>query len=265
MCKMAETNKEAIVSPHSNCHYEYKPGMLLSCKEKNMLFTAQKFTWSQIERPLSAEDFCADDFTYGVLMREPLSLMTTFVNAENVDVETMLDYLSNPKAFHSHGIRHTPTHYQFFDNYMTRALNGGDAYKLPPTALTDEHLEIAKQRLRRDFDLVVLTETISRDQDQLKARLGWRNVDVDALHAELEKERKLFTWETGKMLPHLHRFKELGANYAQRLVYINKYDVELYNYANDLAAERTEHAANSLTQEEDFGGGDAPMAAMVLG
>merc|ERR1719277_860475 len=108
-----------------------------------------------MERDVEDADFCAGAIM-GTTLRAPLAACRSTLLANDFNKSALLDVLRN-------GVAHPVSHmeclpywdtYQHFDNFATRSLGGG--YMASPRQVTREHLELAKERLRRLDVLMVL-------------------------------------------------------------------------------------------------------------
>eukprot|EP00971_Amphidinium_carterae_P310043 6160974-Amphidinium_carterae.1 len=86
---MASIAREKIVRPQSNCNWKLHDGyhasgkrsiFAISCKDRAEYYAKNGYTYSQIERELWPSDECWEQFTYGVMLREPLALMKSEMN-----------------------------------------------------------------------------------------------------------------------------------------------------------------------------------------
>lgn len=187
------------------------------------------YTFTAVERDVEEKDFC-DQLLVGTMLRNPLAGVQSTLLANTFDKAALLDVLRTGKV---HEVPHKPClpdwdTYQHFDNFATRSLGGG--YEAPPRGVTREHLERAKERLRR-MDVVLILEELRLHLPQLSAVLGWDTAHLDSGR---------------KSHGHNCRRKEavLTANETEFLTSLNALDFELYEYANELADNLTAAAAH---------------------
>ena len=116
-----------------------------------------------------------------------------------------------------------------YDNLYVRSLVGSRAFLLPAGALTRGHLEVAKRRLRH-FTVVISLEDFDLHRVQLRAFLGWNH--TKPLHA--------YNSHTTR---HGHLKGTVPGNFTtrqlQQLRDANALDFELYQFALELAGNRT--------------------------
>eukprot|EP00928_Gymnodinium_smaydae_P096677 TRINITY_DN8589_c1_g6_i1.p1 TRINITY_DN8589_c1_g6~~TRINITY_DN8589_c1_g6_i1.p1 ORF type:complete len:401 (-),score=82.62 TRINITY_DN8589_c1_g6_i1:297-1499(-) len=194
MCSMATEAGERVVQPSDGaCNWvgrdQYKDSGLLrekvSCADRAAFFkslgatgaggslgsggndvASSGYSWGQIEREFTKDDRCYGQFDYGVMLREPISLMHSEVNyhpgcwptwpawlfphcgSGPADPENFLKefraQLANPG---DHGGNDQYPTWKFFDNYQIRLIV--PALDVPPGGINATHLEAAKRILQR--------------------------------------------------------------------------------------------------------------------
>jgi hypothetical protein len=85
MCEAAKTF-EKVVSPLGNCNWNAndmfcQPGGV-SCEVRAAYFARQGATWGAVEHAIQPSDICPQ-FSYGTILRHPLSLMRSNHNFDN--------------------------------------------------------------------------------------------------------------------------------------------------------------------------------------
>merc|ERR1711974_332405 len=120
------------------------------------------------ERGLQQGDLGCDRALTGIMMRNPFKgarstvLYNRFFRDRHMILEHIRDKVPMPKKMSAHnGLPWTDT-YQHFDNFCVRTLSG--RYDEPPGMMTREHLEMAKEALRR-IDVVIILEEIHEHYD----------------------------------------------------------------------------------------------------
>jgi len=194
MCELAQLAGEAVVEPSDGaCNWrgqdQYKDSgkERLSCDDRARYFNHPKrnATWGQIEREFSQSDRCWKKFNYGVMLREPISLLESEVNyhpgcwlfggpcgegPEKPDefLSEFRNMLGNP--FQHGGPDQFPL-WKFFDNFQTRVL--APAMDVPAGKLNATHLHAAQKALKQ-FTVVARLEDMPRHGSAIFERMGWR-------------------------------------------------------------------------------------------
>eukprot|EP00931_Biecheleriopsis_adriatica_P116709 TRINITY_DN92319_c0_g1_i1.p1 TRINITY_DN92319_c0_g1~~TRINITY_DN92319_c0_g1_i1.p1 ORF type:complete len:291 (+),score=53.33 TRINITY_DN92319_c0_g1_i1:72-944(+) len=239
MCESAQ-KREKVVEPHMTCNYNdsYVDGIQMmgkhvnmDCKTRAKLFRDHGFTWGQIERHFSPADLdCHEAFLYGIMLREPMSMMESTANYNKFsNLDKLIPWLEsasmNSLVEHPCGegckhVGHEELGWQVFDNFVTRSLNGLEGFEVPPRGLHQRHLEHAKQVIA-DLDVVMILERIREDVKQLRSVFGWTGLDVTK---EIHSQRHSFL---------------LQGTLMKSLYAINGFDRELYDFAFQMAQNRT--------------------------
>jgi hypothetical protein len=234
MCQEAARQGEATTP--FNCNWE-------DCSQQTGLFSCQvkakseKYTFSMMERNLQTSDLCTEAL-FGTMLRDPVAGMQSTLVANKYDkaaIMKIMETSQNMTAEHSACLPSWDT-YQHFDNFATRSISG--AYMLPPGGVTQEHLDMAKQRLR-DMDVVLVLEELKQHAPQLSDKFGW-----DLSHLQTEKRANVWsrgTKKSQKLLP-------LEADFLRGA---NAIDYELYAFGKQLAAEKTAAASKSSASDSD--------------
>lgn len=197
MCHMAYIAGETVVQPSDGaCNWmgydQYKDSgkrdELLPCKEQLAYFRQHNYTWGQLEREFAAADRCFDEFDYGVMLREPLSLMTSEMNYHPgcflfggpcgggpVDPTDFL------KQFRQQ-LRRKPLQdevgddqfplWKFFDNVQTRIL--ASALDVPPGGINESHA-VAARRALEAFKVIARLEDLPQYGQRMFESLGWNS------------------------------------------------------------------------------------------
>jgi hypothetical protein len=233
MCKMAKLN-EHVVYPNENCNWKGHDSWKQSgmrhykkpCKDRVLLFESGGFTYEQIEREMDDDEFC-DEFRYGVMLREPLSLMNSIVNFEiwfqrkfehhSVGIpDDVEEWLKSKIA-----MREVPVNqlqpWAWLDNFQTRLL--ANAFHVPAGKITEEHLEKARSRLEKHNFTVHTLEDLPTRGEQLFAELGWKIPPFS------------FEEKVNKIHEEMRPFTVEEQDYLRSL---NQFDYELYNGARGL-------------------------------
>mmetsp|Transcript_92410 Transcript_92410/g.198100 ORF Transcript_92410/g.198100 Transcript_92410/m.198100 type:complete len:303 (+) Transcript_92410:67-975(+) len=238
MCSLAKQQDEQIIQPEKTCNLE--PPVIkvdgvgemglrqhrLSCQERKALYSSQGATWGQIEREYNLEDIdCKDSFLYGIMVRNPMSLMLSDLNFNHWDADNLTSWLqegkANPDAVCGNRCEHTgwPTlGWQLFDNFAVRSLNGYEVWTKPPGHITSEDLEQAKRHLEK-MDVVMVVEDLSQDKVQLEQVFGWSDIPLDAVNEH----------------DHEANFTETQWTFLNEL---NAFDYALYEFGRGIAKQR---------------------------
>lgn len=193
MCALAKQSFERAVVPEVTCNYA-GPGHWdmfhtsqsndhiiegYSCEERSRLYDEQNATWGQIERQLLDSDLCPG-FTYGTMLRNPLTLMLSYVNF--LDVEDPPDFPRGKSGLDALRIalrknktgptQHSGGRWKMFDNYQTRVF--ANAMDVPAGRIDESHVDLARHRLQR-FKIVSRLEDLMPDHPMFDV-LGWPDV-----------------------------------------------------------------------------------------
>eukprot|EP00931_Biecheleriopsis_adriatica_P087382 TRINITY_DN61867_c0_g1_i1.p1 TRINITY_DN61867_c0_g1~~TRINITY_DN61867_c0_g1_i1.p1 ORF type:complete len:186 (-),score=16.68 TRINITY_DN61867_c0_g1_i1:137-694(-) len=162
---------------------------------------------------------CYDDFDYGVMLRDPLSLMTSQIN-NHKDHSTCDE--SKWEVAYGHGpptecrehfisilrdrISNTSEDdgsdfpgislFKLFDNFQTRVL--ASAIHVPLGHISDEHVAQAKERLSK-FKMVLPLEQLEARKDELFAALDW-DPTISLFHRHVNDDEEPFSAEDAKWL-----------------------------------------------------------------
>lgn len=234
MCMMAKRAGERIVRPQSNCnsagpagHDRYKDvghrERAVTCARRKKIFTQFGFTWGAIERELWPSDHCWNHFDYGIMLRQPLDLIHSYLNynlkfhggngrASMKELERRLKW--PPRLRKRLWIR-APARFPewlFLDNIMTRLLT--NSMEVPAGGLKVQHVVKAKQILEH-FKVVAVLEELPSTGHEIFQTLGWPKEMASQI-----KEKKL----------HVARDRlHFTAAETKWLRYVNRHDIRLYN------------------------------------
>lgn len=231
MCMMARQAGERVVKPQSNCnwagHDRYKdighPERAVGCAQRKSIFLQNGFTWGQIERELWPADHCWNDFDYGIMLRQPMELVHSFLNYN-------LKYFSGNgrgsmralerrlkihprlrRKLHIAAPQHFPE-WLFLDNIVTRLLTNN--LELPAGGLKPQHVVQAKDILKH-FKVVAILEELPSASVSIFKSLGW-----PAHLASHVREKKLENPKDSM------RFTPAEKRYLR---WVNRWDIKLYN------------------------------------
>lgn len=233
MCQQAQKQGECT-PPNSpvGCMVEKcsaRPENRMSCSQRQQL----AWTFTQMERDVSSEDIDAcDGLLHGVVLRDPVKQAMSTLSKNKFDRDSLMNVLRFGRV---EEVKHAPClprwdTYQHFDNFATRSL--GDAYMVGPLGVTREHLEIAKQRLRK-MAVILILEEMNTHAVQLVHALGW---DLQTI---------LSSSASGKSRKSKDRaFTEDDLDVIRR---VNAIDYELLSFGRELADNLT-RAANAARQ-----------------
>jgi len=161
-----------------------------------------------------------DGFAYGVMLRDPLQLMTSKMNFQDQmsrwnpgkpqwkrvpDAAKLLHPLIASKE-----VPHKQVVWTHFDNYQTRVI--ANAFDVPAGGITEEHVAKAKSVLEKhNFVVGILEDLHGPDGEKLFSQLGWR-VDSHSKRAS-------------RVTP---TSREFTASEKAFLLELNKHDIALY-------------------------------------
>jgi hypothetical protein len=249
MCKMAKLN-ENVVQPENNCNWaghdgwkqSGQPSVRKSCSERAQMFDESGYTYGQIEREMDDDEVC-EEFRYGIMFREPLALMQSIVNFE-LWYQTKKEHSGYSQPFLEFppdmaewlrgkieekavpGNELVPL--AWLDNFQTRFL--ANAFDVPVGQINEEHLARARAFLHKKNFTVQALEDLPRQGEMLFHKLGWkwRKGILQARHNSFEKIQRDPREET--------EYRVFTPEEEEYLRGLNKYDVELYKGARDLAS-----------------------------
>lgn len=210
-----------------------------SCQTRLLQMSKENVSMSMIERYMNfAEgDWCPTLFHYSVILRNPTDrAMTTLrINGRNDSQKAMqlLTTVGNRTVskdwLHSHAT---------YNDFTVRSLNGPEVMALPVGAVTREHLETAKDRLKL-FDVVIDLDNAGTDRIQLTDKFGWPYHWLGAAF---------------KYNPRGNKVANVPPDLAELLRVNNRLDMELYEFGRELAANRSRAAMDRLGQGDSLSG-----------
>jgi hypothetical protein len=174
---------------------------------------------------------CGDSFMYGIMLREPMSLVSSDLNFNHWHQDSLTAWLRSSEVptcdlegpcKHS---GHAELGWQLFDNFIIRSLTGTSGWWKPPGTINETDLETAKSRLEK-MDVILILDELSEGKAQMEASFGWRDVELMVVN-KYRKAKEPFTPGNNNYLSNLNRF-----------------DSKLYKFAQKLSAERRK--ANGL-------------------
>mmetsp|Transcript_49004 Transcript_49004/g.116573 ORF Transcript_49004/g.116573 Transcript_49004/m.116573 type:complete len:402 (-) Transcript_49004:63-1268(-) len=216
------TGWPGCLMPNEGC--SQLPGLNRSHCNKRLV---KGYTFSMAERDVDDRDLNCESMMTGTMLRDPVVAAQSTLRSNHFNKTELMQVLRS-------GVVSELTHteclpwwdsYHHFDNFATRTLGGG--YSVGLRQVTEAHLEKAKKRLR-NMDVVVILED---------------------LEAHMPQFEHVFGWEVSQMTPH-HKlnahcdpaqesFSEEETAYLKQL---NSFDYLLYEFAKELAANRTSAA-----------------------
>lgn len=239
MCKFAKKYERLIAPADANCnwlwHDEYDQsgaeGSRTPCAERARVWKEGGFTYGQVEREMDTNELC-DDFRYGVMLRDPLSLIHSMVNygiwyerqvkggcPENPEYCALripgdtATWLQDCIRRRSVAVNQFFT-WVWFDNFQTRLL--ANAIDVPAGQIGEEHVARARAFLEKNHFTVFLLEDLAKKGDVLFAQLGWP-FPTEGLH---ERPQSLHGKDQDA-----RPFQPEEISFLRDL---NKYDYELY-------------------------------------
>jgi len=232
MCNMAAKARERIVQPNLNCNWKDHDSYLdsgtrwrVNCDKRHSFFTRNGFTYGQIERELWPADLCWDEFSYGILLREPIDLMHSELNYRGLyhgglsKDAVVADFKRRVESDPPLQTDHTQLpEWKTLDNFQTRIL--ANAMAVPAGQIGPEHLERARQVLA-NFTAVgrVADLKIDMQRNVFFDSLGWSN--------EALQESVAAALPRNQVKKDLYDFTDLEREWLQR---INQYDIELFRW-----------------------------------
>ena len=167
---------------------------------------------------------------YGTMLRHPLGLIESTFNYNRFKVQKVARWFRQRPNTTDCGDAcqhsgHAALSWQIFDNFAVRSFNGLEGWNTMPSMVTEKQLEVAKEWLSK-MDVVTILEDLHVDAVQFQSAFGWNGVNV----SQKANQRAHFVELHG---PPLLFFREL-----------NKYDLQLYEFAKQLAQNRSALALN---------------------
>merc|ERR1712224_529133 len=153
----------------------------ITCAQREKIFAQNGFTWGQIERELWPSDHCWGQFEYGIMLRQPLELMHSFLNynlkfhggngrSSMRKLESLLKVHPRlRRKLHILAPRYFPE-WLFLDNIVTRLLT--NSLQVPAGKITPQHLMKAKQILK-NFKVVAVLEELPSTGSSIFQSLSW--------------------------------------------------------------------------------------------
>lgn len=166
-CDFAKANHERTprMDPVA-CNLPHRPSGP-TCADVAADVKRQNITWFQWEEPLYPNLLCPDQFSTGVMLRDPFKLaqsQANFVDARRWYREHLDCISKGGNACHEltakaagHMAYHASHLWTFFDNFLIRNLGGDALYNLPANSINSTHLEAVKRTLL-NFDYVLFLE-----------------------------------------------------------------------------------------------------------
>jgi hypothetical protein len=153
-------------------------------------------------------NLCHGHFNYGILLRDPTELAISKANFEKyfpdeviaslnciaekenknvAELKTPTQFFSDQRRRRARGafaptdtcgdraarIKNDWKLWWFFDNFLVRMLGGYSVWSLPAGGVTEEHAQLAIQRLSK-FEVVMFPEDFE-DTEYLETAIGWRS------------------------------------------------------------------------------------------
>jgi len=203
-----------------------RPGEM-TCERRSSVFKTLGFTWGQMERHFTANDLdCNQTFLYGIMMREPMSLMRSiaYFDFHLHRVLGFIEFLQgrvDEVAVRNKDGRLMAS-WKFFDNFMVRSLNGIQGWSKPPRGVDMQDLESAKRRIDA-LDVVMLLEKLNNHTKQLEVVFGWQPL-----------------WNSKRVNRNKASKKEFWVGDVYKFFYdVNVYDRMLYSFAIEVADRKT--------------------------
>jgi len=241
MCQLAQAQRERTPWPEMNCNLEEvserKAKKHVLCEARS---TSPCYSFSAIERFVTAGDTSCSDSVYGVMLRDPLEGARSHLSFHKFTAQDKQALVRNLNSTTSQGdnpswlqweTNHVPTWdtYQHVDNFATRTLSG--RYDAPPRGVLEEDFEAAKVTLRQ-MDVILILEEFANHAPQLEHFFGW-HLRKTALEQHKNSQQGstngVFTREEEEFVKDLNHF-----------------DYRLYAFARELASQRTEAARLAL-------------------
>lgn len=239
MCELAKLAGEVVQPGDHNCNFKRADGWAVSgnapkgltCDQRRGKIKDTNATWYSIERELWEHDMeCKEDFVYATMLREPISLMRSFMQMEGdwdrkfiSDLRTEMETPSPPiacppgadppsRTSSKWGCGVNPS-MKFLDNFQVRSL--AYAMEVPAGKINITHYERAKKMLHETFDIAIRLEDLPANKNDFFKALGW-DARMSTVVPEKTKDHR------GPYGLHLQPEE------AQWLQEINKWDIELY-------------------------------------
>lgn len=222
MCSMAGLAGENVVQPNDNCNWHGHDSYLdsghtdhaVSCEDREAFFSQNGYTWGQIERELwnndAESDLCWNKFDYGVMLRDPISLMRSMMNFHPDIGKGFVDDIELELKAPSETTLSQDPLWKYMDNFHIRVL--ASAMDVPAGQIDATHLEKAKERLAK-FDTIARLEDLGDKSAEVFVSIGWS--DGMSSHVSSKSNTSGDQWD-------------FTAEELEWLSELNKYDYELY-------------------------------------
>lgn len=216
ICYSAGVNGERVVQPSGNCNWSGHDGGAgalykerTNCSERHAHFAEHNYTWGQIERVL-ADEFCFDDFEYGVWLRDPMTLANSeavFRSYTEQEINDSIDFARNEKR--RPWQRDAMPLWMYFDNYVVRILGGPEVWNLPPGQIGMNEFNKAKMLLDRFAVKVAMEDVLAggRAQDKFVKTTRWGQVPFKVVNPSAGSVT--FTKEQEKLIRESNKYDYL--------------------------------------------------------
>jgi hypothetical protein len=242
MCMLAQLAGENVVEPSDSAcnwlwHDQYRDSGSdghITCADRSAYMNGpeNQYTWGQVEREFSESDRCWDYFAFGIMLREPISLLESEMNYHpgcwlfggpcgggpqhpRAFLATLNETLAKGReAEPNSGGQNQFPQWKFFDNVQTRLL--APALEVPPGQINATHLALANRALKR-FTIVTRLEDFPKTAPRVFKQLGWNPGMVSHVGQPVNTNDHefVFTDEEAAWLRHVNRYDvQLWETYA---------------------------------------------------
>lgn len=181
--------------------------------------------------PYGVHEYVDGPFAYFTFLRDPIErTLSHYYYLREEDSHPLSEQLRENKLTLDECIELKVDKMMF--NPHTRLLSGV-WYDPPPGRCTVEHLEMAKENLRRHFKVVGLTERFDESLILLKRAFKWKRVHYATLNVTSERPSK----------------DELPSTTLSAVESANRMDMELYSYGQELFAEQMSGRERQIASE----------------
>lgn len=238
ICRLAIKNQERV-NNRLNCNLNSdatKTSKYRTCEERRRENIISNYTFIATERALIEGEYCPDQFSYILFMRNPLNVVNSAFSwrgVENISqlmsfaesntgyVDEFLRLFKRPNQPKTIQIPKIPVLYRA-DNYFTRFLAfNASAHFAPWSKITQEHYETALTNLKK-FDIVFTDEDLTFHFDEV----------AKVIESKLHWNTSLMQIYNSTILRNSHGPHRFNKELEDFILDLNKYDMMLYQQAH---------------------------------
>lgn len=206
-----------------------------TCDARTQMANTNGWKFEEIERNIEFEggDICPASMSTAVIFRNPVDRIKSQMMANHHQWAQISDWL----RYGTSDLEHAHSWFQShvgYDNFYIRSFIGRDFF-LGTGKITRQHLEKAKQNLAK-VDAVIDAADLLTQVVQLEALTG---LEMQQMSSTQVHNDGCVPYNDGTLKPECKSYV-LPAEAEQQLKNINALDQEFYEYAQQLAKEKTE-------------------------